>query len=677
MKRRYAVIDYETFSEAELSSGQGKPGVGAYEYSLHPSTEILCVAWRVGTREELAHSTEDDTKVWAPRWKTPLSDLSGFLEILFDPDLTLVSHNAFFEQCITRNLFAKKYMYSMKDKILAAVGPERWYCIAAQVQALSLLRSLEKVGNILDLKIKKDKEGSRLLRKWMKPIKHRDGSFSRADDPKEFERLVAYCKTDISSEVEAFVTTPMLSPSERKIYQFDQMVNFRGFSVDRTMVESAVTMIEREKAALQAEACDITGGMVTSVAGAPGQIKKWLETQGVFMPSIAAESVKEAIAEGLVDGEALTVLKLRQSAAMSSVSKYPVMERSSRSDGRCRGCFIYHGAATGRWVGSLVNPHNLKKAPDWLKDTPHWAELIASGDSDTIKMLFGNPIPVLAGCIRSAVIASPGKKLHVADWNAIEARVVFWIADDDVGLDLFRSGKDIYIDQAAQIFGIKAENVDDYQRSIGKAAKLGCGFGMGDKRFTVQYNVDPKIGKAAVMSYRKTHHKVVSFWYDVEAAAIKAVKSGQKIRCGKVSFYADDRFLFCELPSGRRIAYFKPEIRYEDKWKSGNKSPVLYFWGENPRPPKGTWVRQSTYGGMLTENIVQATARDIMVSAMMRAESSGWEVVLHVHDEIAAEVDQYSKKSIDDFCRVLSELPPWAEGCPIKVGGFESKRYRK
>lgn len=691
----YAVIDFETFSEIELVMGAGKKGVGAYEYSLHPSTEILCLAWRVGTAAGLAKSTKADTRIWASRLEYGEPARQEFIDILLNPKIILVAHNAFFEECITRNLFARKYVSpKMGARIEAAVADfGRWYCTMAQAQALALPASLGEIGKALDLEIKKDAEGARILQKWCKPRTPTDKNpKTRHDDPAEFEKLLDYCRTDIGSEVELFLNTPWLTPEEWKVWQLDQKINWRGFSVDRRLIESAMSIVRNEQATVASRAYKLSGGAVDSIKS-PKQLKPWLEAQGCFLPNVKKETIEAAIDNGLAEGPALEMLELRQTGGGSSTAKFAVFERTTRSDGRCRGSIKYHGAGrTGRFAGAGVQPQNMPRPPRWFRsemmDTA--CEVVGDGDTNMIRLLYGEPMQLLPALARGVIVASPRKVLHVADWNAIEARVLFWITGDTEGIKAFKEGRKIYEEQAAIIFGTTLENIlakgkESFERFVGKESILGCGYQMGPPRFKAEcarknIPITDEVADRAVKSFRLRHEAVTDHWYDIEKTAIDAVRSGRRQTLGMVSYEVEGDFLFCYLPSGRRTAYYKPEVVYEmNKW--GKKQPKLYFWGLVGMPGKQRkWKRQSTYGGKLTENITQATARDIMVSAMQRVEAEGWEIVLSVHDELLSEIDTELAKrthTIHRYDALLAEAPPWAEGCPLAVEGFETLRYRK
>jgi len=685
----YSVIDFETYSEADLKK------VGAYEYSMHDSTEILCVAWRTGTRKQLKKSKRKDTKIWAPRLgsDSPYS-LSDFLSLILDTDIVLVAHNAFFEQCITRNVFARKDMYSMKKKIMDAVrDPERWRCTIAQAQSYGFPRRLEYIGEALDLTTKKDMEGAAILKKFMKPRKPtKDDPATRHDDHTDFMRLLEYCETDIGSEVELFTTLPMLPDEEQAVWCLDQRINFRGYEVDRKLAIAASEITEVEKNELNNKALFDTGGQVVSLTQVAA-VRKLLEEEGVYLPNLQKKTVEDAISAGTLDLDsvALRVLKARQSVGLTSLAKYAVFERMSRSTGRVRGGLNYHGASTGRWSANGVQPQNLSKPPIWLLGQQALAAEIAStGDTEMLRLLWGDPLQVLGGCVRSTIVAKKDHRLQVLDFAQIEARVVNWLADDEEYLERFAAKQPIYEEAGASIFNMSVADVialgkDSYPRFVGKTSELGAGFQMGWERFQQQCEqfgqpVSDEIAKKAIDTYRSNHPLIVKLWRKVQDHAILAVKNPGRMygTTDKYIFYVDGDFLFCELPSGRRLAYHKPEVRYEKKW--GNVYPKLHHWGaDNTRG--GKWRFESTYGGKLVENITQAVARDVMVSSIGRCEDQGWRTILMVHDEAVFETplpgfgkDQFSFKE----CKRLMEIrPDWAKTLPIAVEGFEGPRYKK
>jgi DNA polymerase len=404
------------------------------------------------------------------------------------------------------------------------------------------------------------------------------------------------------------------------------------------------------------------------------------------LDGVSKESVEEALAYNMPDS-LRELLLLRLEHGRSSIAKFKRVIDSRCDDGRIRNHLIYHGASTGRWTSQTVQFQNLPRGGDIDQRT--CTRIIKYGDPNFMALLYSNPVSALSTCIRGVVVAPKGRTLLVADYASIEARVLMWVAGQKDAVKLFKEGKDIYVVMARRIYNDPAltkKNKDE--RQLGKQAVLGCGYQMGWGRFKVTcqgygMNVDDQLAQLTVKSYRETYKKVVSFWSDVEEAAKFTVRSGRAHHCGPVTFYMKNKFLYCRLPSGRSLAYYYPNIdEKEFKWtnekgevKKQMKESLYYFTVDaETKDFKKTY----TYGGKLTENIVQAIARDIMAEAMLKLEEYNMPVVLSVHDEIVCEV--YKDDAQDDLncmLKIMTTLPSWAKGCPIDAEGWKGNRYRK
>ncbi len=687
----YCVLDYESYSEADLKK------VGAFEYSVHPSTDIICAAWRIGTRETLRTA---ETHWWAPGldssgfggllsalkeantgWYAPDppgGDFQSLFSAFMEPDIILVAHNALFEQVITRNVFAAKHMYSVKG--LKTIPSDRWLCTATLASALALPRNLEGAALALKLPVKKDMDGRRLILKWCKPRKPTKKSDKlKHDDPEELRRLIEYCKTDVAVETELFLKAPPLTANERKIWLLDQKINLRGFAVDRPLVTTILDMIDEETVSINERTVKLTGGALASATQRDAALN-WLQEQGVFLPDLQLKTVENALSEGLATGDAKTLLEYRLAISKTSTAKYEAFHARSKHDGRLRDILVYHAASTGRWGGAGVQPQNFPRGT--IKDTTAVAGTLAKGDLELVRMLYDDPMAVFSSCLRNMIVAPKGRVLDVADYAAIEARVLFWVAKHDAGMQAFRDGRDLYKELAATIFGIRHKDVNPSQRFVGKTAILGAGYGMGIPKFQITcknqgQEVSEQLARAAINAYRSAHKPVVKLWSNIERAAIAAVENvGKKFTINRTSWWVKNDFLWCLLPSGRRLAYATPMVNYElPRWGGTEKIPVLYHYGVDSLSKK--WVKQGTYGGRLVENVVQAIARDIMAEAMLRIDDVGiWDIVLTVHDELVAERDK-DEGSIETFCQLMAEPPQWASDCPIAVEGWSGVRYRK
>lgn len=666
--KRYLILDYETRSEANLRTRGKKLGVGAYEYALHSSTKILCVAWKLGTRDQLRTTK---TKVWAGHRDGDAGFPTSLLHALHDTNVNLVAHNAGFEQVVTRHVLPRHLPKGFAWSV-DSIPIDRWHCTAAMAATHALPRDLERACEVLELKHKKNPRGKLLLQRHSvprKPTKNNPALWN--DDPDGLDELAEYCMDDVRAETELFLSLPELIQSEREIWKLNQRINLRGVYVDRSLVKGALKMIRHESRDLNTRALEITGGInVTQRA----QIQKLLVKLGCDLPNMQAKTVNDAIESGLATGTARELLEIRQGISKTSTAKYQAFNVRSRSDGRLRDLQLYHGASTGREAGTGVQPHNFPRGS--LSDVEDAIGAIVAGDRGWVRAMHGNVMAALSSCLRGCIRATPGHELYCADFNAIEARVVFWMAGHTKGLKLFESA-DPYVEQASLIFGVPIAEVTDDMRFVGKQSILGCGFGMGHVKFRAQCkqfgrDISPELAKRAVNWYRTSHKPVVRLWGNIERAAILATRNpGKAYKVNRTKWFVKGKFLYCELPSGRRLAYFGPSVRFTvTPW--GTKRPVLYHWGMEMHQ----WVNRGTYGGKLTENVVQAVARDVMKFSELAVEDAKYIPLIDVHDECLTERKK-GTGSIEDFERLMSKLPKWANGLPVRVKGWVGPRYKK
>lgn len=691
--QEFCVIDYETFSEADIKK------CGSYEYTMHPSTEVLCLSGKVGTVETLRKTP---LKRWAPKreWNAHRDDMRSSLwlrEAILNPKVILVAHNALFEKAVTRNVLVKHLKKYFKGPIV--IPHERFLCTAVLSSICALPRKLEGVTEALNLKHKKDAEGHRLMLRWSKPKKpsKKDPSTRYVNN---FDRLVQYCDHDIHAEVELliyFLTKFWpLTQRERELWCFDQEINFRGVQVDRDLVQKILHLIKQDKERMTKELRKLTGDYVQT-GGQRDQLLRWLKKEGVVLPNLKAKTVEDAIKDGSVVGKAKRVLELRQMLNKTSLKKYTAFLHQTASDSRMRFSLNFHAASTGRWGGAGVQPQNFPRGTLKYKDeagvehdlAPFACELIKSGVTlDFLASQFGDPVEVFVSCLRGMITASPGKELFVDDFAAIEARVLFWLADHVEGCKAFAEGRKMYEELAMVIFGVKdIMKITKDQRFVGKEAFLGSGFGMGWPKFQSTCAdkgriVDAPTSKKAIKAYREENAPVPKLWNNLEQAAINAVENpGKTYKVNHTEWFVKGRFLCCRLPSGRCLYYYGAFTKYErTPW--GTSKAVLYHWGVNSRTKK--WEVQKTWGGTLTENVVQATARDLMSAAMRRIQNKNYDIILTVHDEIIGERD-IGEGSVEGFNRLMRTLPKWARkghpgvkvDCPVNVEGWKGQRYRK
>jgi DNA polymerase len=642
------VVDFETRSEADLRK------VGAYNYSLHPSTEVMCFGAKFGTQGAILLTKED---------------IQNKEKFHFKPDDKLVAHNAFFEQCIYNNVLVKRYGW---PKLSIA----NWSCTAAKAAVHALPRKLEGACLALGLAVQKDMVGHKVMLKMCKPRKATKKSTAKwHEDPDDFKLLYDYCIKDVEAEYLLDQRLEDLNPNERKIWELDQTINSRGVLVDTKTVDQILSLIDLETGRLKDETEQVAYGYFETTAQTR-EVLKWLQAEGVDLLNLQKKTVEDVLKENKnLTNDARKILEIRQQYSKTSTKKYIAFKnRASPADSRVRDLLVYHGAATGRWAGSGLQVQNFPKGK--IDQTDEAIKTLQLGDLDLVRTLWGEPMDVFSSCLRGMIIPSPDKKLFVADYAAIEARVLFWIANHYRGLKMFTEGKDLYKDQASVIYRKPVSEITKAERNLGKAAVLGCGYQMGAKKFfdtCVSWGIEvtEALAQTSVEAYRANHKPVTQVWYNLETAAIKCILEKKKITVNKTTWYYANGFLWCVLPSGRKLAYYGPKVEVTTtSW--GEKKLALHHWRVNSLTKK--WEYRPNYGGKLTENVVQAISRDLMADAMLRAENKGYQILMSVHDELIAEKET---GSVIEFENLMSELPAWAAGAPITAEGWTGERYRK
>lgn len=665
------VLDFETRSDCDLKKS------GGVKYAQDPSTEIICAAYKIG---------ENETKLWKAIDGEPLPQ--ELIKVAFDGRFIWVAHNALFEQSIVEFVLRRKF------PVFPSLPPERWKCTAAKAAACGLPRSLEGAGTALNLPIKKNMDGRKLMLKHSKPRptwkKWREqnpnlSGWEYGEPEKYFEdelerwAIQKYCVTDVETEYLLDKTLPDLIDIEKEIWLLNQKMNLRGVKVDVETANTVLDLIDFQSRTLVKELIEITNGEVET----PNQRERlliWIQKQGVNIPDLAAATVEatlKALPEmGFAGTPAERVLEIRQALAKSSTKKYQALVDRAGDDERVRDLALYHGAHTGRESGTGLQIHNLPKGK--IKDTDQAIEILKTEDPEFIEAIYGDPMSVYSACVRGMITASPDHSLFVADYSAIEARVLAWVANDLDALNVFENNGDPYIKMAAAIFGIPENEVTPEQRQIGKIAELGLGYGMGANKFHQTCHawgvktVDEEMAERAVKAYRSLHKPIVRLWKNVETAAIRAVQNSRiAIKMNRVKFGMRARFLWVELPSGRRIQYYGPTCKVSTtSW--GTERPTLYHWGSNSLTKK--WECHSTYGALIVENIVQGIARDINLQSALRLEANGYQYLFQVHDEL---VSESKRGNVESFEKILTDLPAWAQGLPITAKGWNGPRYKK
>lgn len=667
----YCIMDYESRSLVDITE------CGAFEYSMHPTTSIMHAAWAVGTREELEAGAEIHSfNTLLHDEATNLKNYKRLYRAITTPGIKIGAHNALFEQLITKNVLGRALGHPID------LPPKCWFCTAALAASYSFPRKLEHTCPAMRLDYQKNMRGHRLMLKYTKPRKAtKNNSEKWHADEQEILEIEEYCRDDVRAEIQIFLSLPPLIKSEQELWEFDQKINMRGFRVDRFSVKKSLKLIAIEAKNLQHEVAQITDGKISST-NQVGELLKIIKGEGLEIPNMQANTINEFLEKENVSPLARRLLEIRKASARTSTAKYFAMLARSKFDGRLRDILLYWAASTGRWAGVGLQPQNLPRGS--IKDTPTAVELLKEEhfSLDEIKLFYGDAMKFFSSVIRSMIVASKGKTFFCGDYSSIELRGLFWLAEHKAGLNKLFNNAPMYEDLGSVIFNKPIEQCGDgtIERFVGKQATLGCGYGMGPPKFEKtcwdvgRTKISKEVAKLAVDTYRKVNKPVVQLWSNLEKAAITAVQNpGKRVKINRVVWHFDGRFLSCLLPSGRSLNYPYPTIRYEPTpW--GEKRAKLYHWGWNQKIKK--WVNESTYGGKLTENVVQAISRDIMAAAMKRVEAKGYEVVLTVHDELLTE-NFADKGDVKEFEELMATPPEWAKGFPIQVKGWEGKRYKK
>lgn len=642
-------IDIETYSSYDLKS------CGVYRYTEAPDFTILLFAY-----------SADGGPVTCCDFAMGETLPAEITAALQDPAVIKTAFNAAFERiCISRYFNWK------------TLPPEQWRCTMVRAARMGLPLSLGQCGEVLRLEDGKMKEGAALIRYFSIP--NRGKRHLPADAPERWEVFKKYNIRDVEVEQAILAKVRRLEAPEfdEKLYAIDQRINDRGVLLDRKLAENATRFDTEYKAQLLEEAKRLTG---MENPNSPAQIKQYLrEKCGVSVDSLNKKSLEDV--EGLVATypKARRVLELRCEMGKTSNSKYPAMLDCVCNDGRMHGLLQFYGAMrTGRWAGRLVQLQNLPQ--NHLPDLDYARQLVKAGDLDDFELNYTNPTYTLSELIRTALIAKPGCTFHVCDFSAIEARVIAWLAGENWVLDVFRSGGDVYCATAGQMFHCKVEKHGENAelRPKGKIAVLALGYGGGvnalENMGGSRMGLTEKEEKDIVLRWRDANPNIVRFWATVEAAAIRAIKTGESTTINRgieVSYRWG--MLLITLSSGRTICYPRASIGIEhnDSWRGDHE--IIEYEGLNQLTKK--WGKIRTYGGKLTENIVQATARDILGTVIIRAEENGLPIVFHVHDEIIVEASE--GQSLSDVEALFSNPIDWCKDLPLYGAGYTTPYYLK
>jgi DNA polymerase len=644
-RKRRLFIDLETFSSVDISSA------GAFKYTEAPDFEVLLIAY-----------AWDDGPVSVLDLRNPenIREADWLAMSLTNPAVVKVAHNSAFERAALSRVLG------------VDMPPEQWEDTMVLAAYNGLPLSLDGAGAALGLRYQKIKEGTALIRYFCSPCKptERNGWRTRnlpEHAPDKWERFVKYCGRDVevAQAIYARLGSTPVTDFERRIWALDARINERGVLVDLDFARAAVAVDEAFTAEIREEMQKLTG---LDNPNSIQQLKGWLEACGHFSDSLDKAAVAGMLSEA-TDPTVARVLRLRQMLGKTSTTKYGTMLAAAGSDNRMRGLTQYYGAArTGRWAGRLVQLQNLPQ--NHLDAIGSVRELVRSRDLATVEMIFDDVPDVLSQLIRTALVAKPGHTFLVADFSAIEARVIAWMAGEQWRQDVFASGGDIYCSSASQMFKVPVEKhgVNGHLRQKGKVAELACGYG-GGVNALINFGADKMGLSEAEMSdivtqWRAASPSIPKFWRDTEKAAKLALENPGKsyrIQCG-VTFRKSPDALHLFLPSGRRLSY----------WGARLEAGSIVYMGQGSQ---GGWIKKDTWGGKLVENIVQAVAADALRVAMLRLDEAGFSICFHVHDEVVAEAPDGSRWQ--DMAEIMGRPIDWAPGLLLRADGYDTKFYRK
>ena len=642
-------IDIETFSSVDL----GKSGV--YAYTEAPDFEILLFGYAFNDHPiqviDLASGEMIPDSIDA---------------LLSHPSIIKTAFNANFERtCLAHHLGQPQQ-------------PEQWRCSSVLALTLGLPTKLEEVAKVMKLQQQKDTAGKALIRYFSIPCKPTKANGMRtrnrpADAPEKWEQFKAYCRQDVEVERtirKALERFPVL-PIEQRLWCLDQRINDRGVLVDPVLVQNAIACDTAYQERRIEEAAKLTG---LDNPNSVSQLKGWLlEAEGMEVESLNKKVMPDLLKQAESD-TVKRVLELRQEMAKTSVKKYQAMDRARCTDNRVRGLLQFYGAnRTGRWAGRLVQVQNLPQ--NHLKDLALARDLLIAGEFDLLEMLYESVPVVLSQLIRTAFIPAPGHRFIVGDFSAIEARVIAWLAGEKWRLDVFNTHGKIYEASASSMFRIPIESVTKDIRQKGKVAELALGYQGGPGALISMGALDKGLTEedlpGIVKAWRAASPNIVQFWYDVNDAAMEAVREKKTVTLQHgLAFSYEAGIMFIRLPSGRKLAYVRPRIENNPHFNN----PALSYEGQDQ--VKKQWVRMFTYGGKLVENITQATARDCLAEALLRLDDAGYQTVMHVHDEAISEVPN-DWGSLEEACEIMGQPIPWAPELPMRADGFETEFYKK
>ena len=638
-------IDIETYSEADLSKS------GVYKYVDAPGFEVLLFGYSADGGPvkviSLAEGEELPQKI---------------KEALLDDTVLKFAFNAQFERvCLEKYLGVH-------------LAPDAWRCTMVASLYLGLPGSLAQVGAVLGVEKKKLETGKDLIKFFSVPCKPTKTNGGRTrnlpeHDREKWQQFITYNARDVETEMDIMEKVARFPVPDFlwKQYAQDQRINDLGIELDMALVTQAIKCDEESRERYLKRAQELTG---LENPNSPIQLKEWILSNGVEMETLTKAEVASVMETAT--GPVKEVLELRQLLSKSSVKKYVAMETCRCSDGRAHGLLQFYGAnRTGRWAGRLVQVQNLPQ--NHIPDLAVARNLIKSGCSEAVELLYDSIPDTLSQLIRTAFVPREGCKFMVADFSAIEARVIAWLAGESWRQEVFRNNGDIYCASASQMFGVPVEKhgVNGELRQKGKIAELALGYGGGVGAMISMGAIDMGLAEEELQpivdSWRQSNPAIVKLWWDVHRCVIKAVKDKQPQTYKCLTFEYQSGMLFIGLPSGRRLAYAKPSVYRNDY----DRDEIAYMGVDATKK----WGKIDSYGPKFVENIIQAMSRDILAEAMARMEAAGYDIVMHVHDEAVIEAPRDAV--LEDACQIMSKAPDWTPGLILNAAGYECEFYQK
>lgn len=651
-------IDVETYSSVDIKES------GAYKYIESPDFEILIIGYAIN---------DDPVKIIDLAQGDNIPE--EFEDALFDPGYLKVAHNATFERLCFR-------------RIGYDIPAEQWYCTSVKAAYCGLPLSLDSVSKVLNLTDKKLDTGKALIKYFSCPCKPTRINGMRTRNypkhaPEKWEMYKEYNKYDVLAEREIFnrLDKYVIPYIERRMYALDQNINDRGILVDMELAESAIDVDNTYTSMLIEQAKQITG---LENPNSPTQIRQWIEKRtGSVVLSLSKETMPDLLKEFGAYPDVVELLNIRKKLSKTSIKKYYAMINCAMSDNRVRGTFQFYGAnRTGRWAGRLLQLQNLSKNHIDHIEVPR--ELIRARDWEAVEMMYDDVSDILSQLVRTALIASPGNVFSVADFSAIEARVISWLANEKWRMDVFRGDGKIYEATGAKMFNVPISSITkgSVLRDKSKISELALGYEgslgalkrMGGERMGLS---DTEM-MSLVRKWRMANPAIVDMWKEIDEASKEAVRYRRPVSCTcrNIVFDCDGEFMTIKLPSGRKLFYYHPHFKDKKIGRSTMPTRVLCYEGVVQETKQ--WGEIDTYGGKLTENIVQAISRDLLANSMLNLELSGYPPVCHIHDECLVEVpEENAKKYYDEMVYIMSTPPDWALDLPLRADGYTTPFYLK